>query len=156
MKVILLEDVKNLGPKGAVVEVSDGYARNYLLPRRLAVEATPGRLKELEMLKASQDRRRREEEARARELAARLDGLELTIAVRAGEGGRLFGAVGTKDIAAALSGQHGLEVDKKKILLKDPIKQLGDYQVAIKLHPAVQARIKVSVVAQDAGGERSN
>lgn len=154
MKVILLEDVKNLGPKGAVVEVSDGYARNYLLPRRLAVEATPGRLKELETRRASEDRRRREEETRARELAAKLEGLELTIAVRAGEGGRLFGAVGTKDIAAALSSQHGLEVDKKKILLEDPIKQLGDYLVTVKLHPAVQARIRVSVVPHVAGSER--
>lgn len=148
MKVILLEDVKNLGPKGAVVEVSDGYARNYLLPRRLAVEATPGRMKELAQQKANEMKKRQEAEARAKELAAKLEGLVVSVAVKAGEGGKLFGAVSTKDIAEALERQHQIAVDKKKILLKEPIKQLGEYPVVIKLHPAVQAQVRVAVEAE--------
>ncbi len=146
MKVILLEDVKNLGPRGAVVNVSDGYARNFLIPRRLAVEASPGKMKELAQQKAVEARKKEEAEARARDLAARLDGITVEVKAKVGEGGRLFGAVNSKDIAEALERQHQIAVDKKKILLKEPIKQLGEQTLVVKLHPSVQAQVKVAVV----------
>ncbi|MDK2888613.1 MAG: large subunit ribosomal protein [Thermoanaerobacter sp.] len=149
MKVILLEDVKNLGTRGSVVNVSDGYARNYLLPRRLAVEATPARMKELAQRKAIEDRKREEAEAQARELAARLNGLTVQVKVKVGEGGRLFGAINTRDIAENLEQQHNITVDKKKIMLKEPIKQLGEQVLVVKLHPNVQAQIRVAVVPED-------
>ncbi|MGB9825699.1 MAG: 50S ribosomal protein L9 [Desulfofundulus sp.] len=149
MKVILLEDVKNLGSRGSVVNVSDGYARNFLIPRGLAVEATPGKMKELAQQKAVEARKRQEAEARARDLAARLDGLTVQIKARVGEGGRLFGAVSSKDIAEALEQQYWVTIDKKKILLKEPIRQLGEQTLVIKLHPSVQAQVKVAVLPQE-------
>ncbi|MGB9803209.1 50S ribosomal protein L9 [Desulfofundulus sp.] len=149
MKVILLEDVKNLGSRGSVVNVSDGYARNFLIPRGLAVEATPGKMKELAQQKAVEARKRQEAEARARDLAARLDGLTVQIKARVGEGGRLFGAVSSKDIAEALEQQYRVTIDKKKILLKEPIRQLGEQTLVIKLHPSVQAQVKVAVLPQE-------
>lgn len=148
MKVILLEDVKNLGQKGAVVDVSDGYARNFLLPRRLAVEASPGRMKDLAQQQAVAARKKKEAEARARELAERLEGLTIRISAKVGEGGKLFGAVGNKDVADALQQQYQIHVDRKKVVLKEPIKHLGEHSLVVKLHPQVNARIKVVVIPE--------
>lgn len=145
MKVILLQDVKGHGKKGAVVEVSDGYARNYLLPRQLAVEATPGRLKEHAQQQAARQNRRERELAAARELAARLSALRLNISARVGEGGKLFGAISNKDIAEALEKQQGITIDKKKIVLKEPVKSTGEYTVTVKLYPEVQADLRIQV-----------
>lgn len=148
MKVILLEDVKSLGQKGDVVNVSDGYARNFLIPRQKAVEASAGKIKELSQLKLAQVKKKQAEETTARELGARLEGLMVRITSRVGEGGKLFGAVSSKDVADALFKQHKLKVDKKKIVLKEPIKQLGVHPLVIKLHPAVQATVNVNVVGE--------
>jgi len=148
MKVILLDDVKNVGKKGDVINVSDGYARNYLLPRRLAAEASAGKMKELSQQKAAQARKKQEEETLARELAARLDGLTVQVKGKVGEGGRLFGAVSSRDIAEAIYEQFSVKVDKKKIVLKEPIKQIGVHQLLIKLHPAVQAKINVNLTGE--------
>jgi|AGTN01.1.fsa_nt_gi ribosomal protein L9 len=149
MKVILLQDVKGQGKKDQTVNVSDGYARNFLIPRGLAVEATEVKLKELARQKAYEDKKKQLEEESARELARKLSGLTVKVAGRSGEGGKLFGAVGNKDIAEALEKQHGLGVDKKKIILKEPFKTLGVFPVTVKLHSAVQAEIQVAVVAEN-------
>jgi large subunit ribosomal protein L9 len=148
MKVILLQDVKGQGKKDQVVNVSDGYARNYLIPRGLAVEATEGKVRELARQTAHADKKKKQEEDAAREVAARLGGLTVKVGGKAGEGGKLFGAVGNKDIAEALEKQHGFIVDKKKILLKEPLKNIGVFPVTVKLHPVAQAEIQVAVVAE--------
>lgn len=149
MQVILLQDVKKLGSKGDVVNVAEGYARNFLFPRGLAAEATKGKMKELDrqkQLKAEQKKRAEEE---ARSLGARMAGIKVLMPAKVGDAGRLFGAISSKDIAEALQKQHGLAVDKKKILLDAPIKTLGEHGVSIKLHPAVQVDIVVEVAAAD-------
>ncbi len=145
MKVILLSEVKNLGKAGEVKEVSDGYARNFLLPRGLAVEATPMKLKELKEKSERKERKLEREEERARALKERIDGRELALKVKAGEGGRLFGTVTAKDISDNLQQQYGVSVDKKKIEIPEPIKHLGEYRVKIKLFPSVSADVKVIV-----------
>ncbi len=151
MKVILMADVKNLGKKGDLVQVADGYARNYLLPRGLALVATEGKVKQLAQQQAGAARRKMKEEEKSRELAARLDGLTVRIYGKAGEGGRLFGSVNNKDIAEALQNEHGIEVDKRKIVLKEPIKQLGTYPVQVRLYPQVEAYLTVQVLAGQTG-----
>lgn len=148
MQLILLADVKKLGKKGDVIKVAEGYARNFLIPKGLAVEATGGKLKNLEMQKQAISVQKKREEDKARELGSRIEGLKIIISTRVGEAGKLFGAIGNKDIAEALQKNHGLVVDKKKIILKNPIKALGEYPVVIKLHPAVQAQITVNVIAE--------
>lgn len=148
MKVVLLQDVKGQGKKGQVVNVSDGYARNFLIPRGLAVEATEGKLKELAQQKATADRRKQREEDDAKSLAAKIEGQTVNIKAKVGEGGRLFGAVSNKDVAEALEKQLGFSVDKKKVLLKEPIKSLGVFTVSLKFHPAVQADVQVAVLAE--------
>jgi large subunit ribosomal protein L9 len=145
MKVILLQDVKGQGQKGDIISVAEGYARNFLIPRNLAVEASEAKLKEISLQKTAQDKKRRKEEDEARAMAASLEGAGVIIRNRVGEGGKLFGAVSNKDIAECLARQHGLDLDKKKITLKEPIKTLGDHPVTIKLHPAVQVTINVRV-----------
>lgn len=145
MKVILLQDVKKLGHKGDVVNVADGHARNYLLPRGLAVEATEARMQELKKQQRKESEKRAQEEKEARELAAKLEKVKVNIAVKVGGAGKLFGAVSSKDIADALQASHGLKLDKKKIVLKEPIKTLGTHPVTIKLHPKVQAKLDVRV-----------
>ncbi|MCL6447236.1 MAG: 50S ribosomal protein L9 [Armatimonadetes bacterium] len=147
MKVILMADVKNLGKKGDLVQVADGYARNYLLPRGLALVATEDKVKQLARQRDGAARRKMKEEERSRELAARLDGLTVRVYGKAGERGRLFGSVNNKDIAEALQKEHGIEVDKRKIILKEPIKQLGTYPVQVRLYPQVEARLTVQVLA---------
>jgi len=148
MRVILLKDVPCQGKRGDIINVAEGYARNYLIPRGLASEASEGKLKELaERRKASalkEEKLRKE----AVELAARLENLTVVIRTKAGEGGRLFGSVNNKDVADALADQHKITLDKKKIVVKEPIKQVGTYSVLAKIYPSVQAEIKVEVVGE--------
>lgn len=148
MKVVLLQDVKDLGKKGELVNASDGYARNFLFPRKLAVEATTGRLKEIEDKKAAEKNRKEKELAAAKELAEKLSKLEVLFKTKAGENGKLFGSITGKDVAEAIKAQHKIEVDKKKIVLHDAIKALGTYQVEIKVYPEVSAKISVKVIEQ--------
>ena len=145
MKVVLLQDVKALGKKGDVAEVSEGYARNFLLTKKYAVEATPANLNTLKLQKANADRIAAEQLAEAKDIAAKLENVTVTVAIKAGENGKTFGSVSSKEIALELEKQ-GLEVDKKKIVLPDPIKEFGKYEVKVKLHKDVQANVKVNVV----------
>ncbi len=144
MKVILQKDVPKLGQQGEVKEVSDGYGRNYLLPRGYAVEASAGRIKELEMLEAKKSRRAEKERSEADALASNLEGKVFTVKATAGEGGRLFGSVTTLDIAKAME-EAGIIVDRRKITIGDPIKSLGRHTVEVKFHSQVSASIVVNV-----------
>lgn len=148
MKVLLTSDVKGAGKKGEVINVSEGYARNFLLPKGVAVEATEKNLKELARLKAGEDKKKAEELAQAQNMKEKLDKIELNIKVKAGEGGRLFGAITAKDIGETLEKLHGLNIDKRKIEIGAPIKTLGEHLVHIKLHPQVAAEIKVQIAAE--------
>ncbi len=145
MKVILLEDVKSLGKKGEIVNVSDGYARNFILKTKKGVEANSANLNTLKLQKANDEKIAKEIYENAKELGAKLSSAPVTIKIKAGEGGKLFGAIASKEIAAALKDQHGLEVDKKKIVLEDPIKELGTHTVKVKLHKDVTAQLTVNV-----------
>lgn len=145
MKVILLEDVKSLGKKGEIVQVNDGYARNYILPKKLGVEATGKNMNDLKLQKNNEKKVATEHLAAAKELARKLQEGQVKLAIRMGEGGRAFGSVSSKEIAQAVSDQLSLTVDKKKIQLKDPVKTLGTHEVDIKLHPEVTAKVKVVI-----------
>lgn len=147
MKVILKKDVKSLGKKGQVCEVSDGYARNFLFPRELAVEATTGNLNDLASKKANEQRKKEKEKQEAQELAAKLNSITLEVITKTGEGGRLFGSVTNKEIAEALKAKYKIDIDKRKIELKEPIKALGTFNVQVKLHPEVSAQFQVQVKA---------
>lgn len=148
MKVILLQDVKSLGKKGEIVNVSDGYARNFVLPRKLGVEANSSNMNDLKLQKANADKVAQEQLEKAKELAVQLETKEVVLAMKAGEGGRAFGSVSSKEIAAAAKSQCGLEIDKKKIQLPEAIKALGVYEVNIKLHSKVTGKLKVKVVEE--------
>jgi large subunit ribosomal protein L9 len=145
MKVILLKDVAKLGKKGDVIEVAEGYGRNYLIPRNLASEASQGKLNELAELKKAENRKKQQQEQEAKELATTIEKTTVNIQVKVGEGGKLFGAISNKDIADNLKKQHNINIDKKKINLKSPIKSLGQYTVTLKLHPKVQSDLKVVI-----------
>lgn len=145
MEVILREDIETLGKAGAVVRVKPGYARNYLLPRGLAYEATEGNKKRIAAENRAREARRAEDRAQAAALAARLEALSLTIAAKAGEGDRLFGSVTSQDIAAALE-RAGEPVDKRRIALSAPIKTLGEHRVPVRLHADVEATVRLTVV----------
>ncbi len=145
MKIILLQDEKKLGKKGDVIEASDGYARNYILPKKIGIEATPKNMNELKLQKASQDKRAQEQLEAARALAAQLEDKQIVVKIKGGEGGRTFGSVSSKEIATACQEQHGIEVDKKKIQLPESIKSFGSYEVPIKLHPQVTGKLAVKV-----------
>ena len=145
MKVILLQDVKSLGKKGEIVNVNDGYARNFILPKKLGVEATGKNLNDLKLQKNNEKKVAQENLDAAKKLAAELAEGKVELAIKVGEGGRAFGSVSSKEIAAAVKEQIGLDVDKKKIQLKEAIKSLGTHIVAVKLHPEVTAELKVSV-----------
>ncbi|WP_425059408.1 50S ribosomal protein L9 [Sporomusa carbonis] len=147
MKVILQQEVKKLGKKGDIVEVSEGYARNYLLPQKLAIPATANNVNNATLQKAAEERKKERMLDEAKLLAAQMSKITVTIPVKMGEGGRLFGSVTAKDIADALAAQHKIELDKRKIELKDAIKAVGTYPVGIKLHPEVSTRIQVTVTA---------
>ena len=147
MKVILQQEVKKLGKKGDIIEVSEGYARNYLLPQKLAVPATAGNINNAQQQKDAEIHKAKRQLDEAKLHAAQLSKLKVTLAVKIGEGGKLFGSVTSKDIADALSSQHKIEIDRRKIELKDTIKSLGTYPVTIKLHPEASAQIEVEVTA---------
>lgn len=144
MKVIFLKDVKGKGKKGEVKDVAEGYARNYLIPNGLAVEATKSNLKTLEAQKKSAQKKAEHELEEAKKLKEQIEKLTVEIKAKAGEGGRLFGAVSTKQIAEAL-GKLNIKVDKRKILLDEPIRSLGFTNVPVKIHPEVTATVKVHV-----------
>jgi len=146
MKVILVQDVKKVGAKGDVLDVAEGYARNFLFPRKLAVEATTGYMKDLEQKKKSEAGKKARIAEEARQLAARLGMLSIKIPTKVGEAGKLFGSITGKDIAEAVKNQHKIEIDRKKIELAAPIKTLGLHPVTVRLHPDVQAVIQVQVV----------
>lgn len=148
MKVILLEDVKSLGKKGEIVTVSDGYARNYVLPKKLGVEADSAHMNDLKLQKAHEDKVAREQLAAAQELAKTLETKEVIVKMKSGEGGKTFGSISSKEIAAAAKSQCGLELDKKKLQLPEAIKSLGVYDVVVKLHPNVTGKLKVKVVEE--------
>ena len=148
MVVILNRDIKGTGKAGDVVKVSDGYARNMLIPRGWATEATEGNVRSLEKQKAIADEKKAEEKAAAQAQAEKIRTLSVTITTKAGDGGRIFGSITSKDIADALKAQHKLTVDKKKIQLDSPIKQTGETEVAIKLYPEVTTTLKVVIAAE--------
>ena len=148
MKVILLQDVKSLGKKGQVVEVSDGYARNAIFPKKLGVEANSKNLNDLKLQNQHADKVAQENYEAALALAEQLKDQKITLKMKAGEGGRTFGSVSTKEIAAAAKEQLGLELDKKKMQLNDPIRSFGVTEVAIKLHPKVTGKFNVHVVEE--------
>lgn len=145
MKVILLQDVKSLGKKGEIVNVNDGYARNFILPKKLGVEATGKNLNDLKLQKNNEKKVAQENLDAAKKLAAELAEGKVELAIKVGEGGRAFGSVSSKEIVAAVKEQMNLEVDKKKIQLKEAIKSLGTHIVSVKLHPEVTAELKVVV-----------
>lgn len=147
MKVILLEDVKNAGKKGDVIEASDAYARNVLLRQKKAVEATSANMNTLKLKKANDAKIAAENLAAAKELAEKLEKASVTLRVKAGEGNRLFGSISSREIADAVKEQLGIEIDRKKIVLDNPIKSIGSMDVKVKLHPEVQAGLKVKVEA---------
>ena len=146
MDIVLLEDVKALGKKGQIVKVNDGYARNFILPKKLGLEATSKNLNDLKLQKANDARIAAEQLAAAKELGAKLDESTVTLSIKAGEGGRAFGSVSNKEISKAISDQLNLDIDKKKIVLNDPIKSIGSFEVPIKIHKEVTARLAVKVV----------
>lgn len=145
MKVILIKDVKNIGKAGAVLEVSDGYARNFLFPKGLGKEATDSNIRDLEKKKAEEASRKQSELAEAKALAEKIGELSVTINTKGGEGGRLFGSITSKDISDALQRQHSINVDKKKFVLDNPIKQAGQVTVDIKLYAEVTAKLNVEI-----------
>lgn len=145
MKVILLENVKSLGKKGEIVNVNDGYARNFILPKKLGVEATGKNLNDLKLQKNNEKKVAQENLDAAKELAAELSAGKVELAIKVGESGRTFGSVSSKEIAAAVKDQMQLDIDKKKIQLKESIKSLGTHIVTVKLHPEVSAELKVVV-----------
>jgi large subunit ribosomal protein L9 len=147
MKIILLDDVPKLGRRGEVRDVSDGYARNYLLPHKLALNATPGNLRNIETIKAAQEGRAVRMRSEAETQAQRIDGLIYAQSRSASDEGRLFGSVGKADIAAFLA-QNGLAIERRRIMLDEPIKSLGEYTVPVRLHGDVTATLKVNVARE--------
>ena len=139
MEVVLLEDVKALGKKGQIVKVNEGYARNFILPKKLGVEATPKNLNDLKLQKANA------EKMAAKELAAKLEAASVTLSIKAGANGKTFGSVSSKEIGKAIEDQIGLEIDKKKLVLPEPIKTFGTHEVPVKLHKDVVAKLAVKV-----------
>lgn len=150
MKVILLQDIAQQGKQGDLIAVADGYARNYLFPRKLAVEAHGGALKNLQLKKAQEERRAEKLLQDAETAAAQLNEKTVTLSVRAGENQRLYGRITSSDIAEAVEKSLSVKVDKRKIGLLDPIKALGEYEIPVKLHRDITVPLKVAVVAEAA------
>ncbi len=146
MEVILLEDVKALGKKGQIVKVNDGYARNFILKKKLGLEATPKNLNDLKLQKASEEKIAAEKLAEAQKLSDILKEQSITVSIKAGQGGRAFGSVSSKEIAQEITTQLGHDIDKKKIVLPEPIKTFGSHEVSIKLHKDVTATLIVKVI----------
>ena len=145
MKVILIEDVKSLGKKGQLVEVNDGYARNFILAKKLGLEATPKNLNDLKLKKANDEKVAKEIYEEAKAFGERLKEMAVNVTIKTGEGGKIFGSVSSKEIATACKEQHGIEIDKKKIQLPESLKNFGSYEVTVKLHPQVAAKLTVKV-----------
>ena len=145
MKVILLQDVKALGKKGQTVDVSDGYARNFILPKKLGVEANAENMNNLKLQKAHDDKVAKEQLEAAKELAKKIEELKVEVTIKSGKDGRTFGSVSSKEIATELKTQHGIEIDKKKIVLDEPIRSLGTSIVSVRLHREVTAKLNVHV-----------
>ncbi|MDE6750599.1 MAG: 50S ribosomal protein L9 [Lachnospiraceae bacterium] len=150
MKVILIQDVKSLGKKGEVVNVSDGYARNFILPKGLGLEADAKNLNDLKLQKANEAKKAQQLLEAAQELAKVLETKEVVLKMKSGKDGKAFGAVSSKEIASAAKQQCDLELDKKKIQLPESIKALGVYEVSVKLHPQVTGKLKVKVIEENA------
>ena len=148
MKIVLREDVEKLGRKGDICDVADGYARNFLVPRGLAMAATRGTVAQAESMRRNRTARDTREREGAEALAAKLAGARVEVAARAGEGGRLFGSVTNADVAEALLARTGVEIDRRRIALEEPIKELGESEVPIRLHADVEAVVTVVVVAE--------
>ena len=148
MKVILTQDVKALGKKGQVVDINDGYARNYVLPKKLGIEANGANLNDLKLKNANDEKVAKEQLEEVRAFAKIMDGEEVVVSIKAGEGGRTFGSVSTKEISQATHDQLGLELDKKKMQLKEAIKSFGVYEVPVKVHPKVTATLRVKVTEE--------
>ena len=148
MKIILLQDVKALGKKGEIVNVNDGYARNFILPKKLGLEATGKNLNDLKLQKANEEKVAQQILDEAKELGKKLEAGKVELAIKIGEGGRAFGSVSSKEVAVAVKEQMGFEIDKKKIQLKDALKTLGTHTVSVKLHPKVTAELKVIVTEE--------
>ena len=148
MKLILLEDVKGVGKKGDIVNKNDGYAINFLIPKKLAVEATNANLNDLELKKKSEAKRKKEELEEAQRPGAELNDKVVKVKVKAGENGKVFGSVTNKEIASALLEQTGIDIDKKKISFDDPIKMVGRRIVKVKLHPQVTVELTVEIAGE--------
>lgn len=148
MKLILQQEVKGLGKKDAIVEVSEGYARNFLLPKKLALPATDSTVKQIKDQQAAQARREQQAMDEARMLASQLSKVSVSIGVKTGEGGKLFGSVTGKDVADAIERQHGLTIDKRKVELKETVKSIGEYTATVRIHPDVSAQVSVNVVGE--------
>ncbi|MDD3613224.1 MAG: 50S ribosomal protein L9 [Eubacteriales bacterium] len=148
MKVILTKDVKGQGKKGDVVNVSDGYARNYLFPNKLAIEASNKNLNEVKAKKAADARRKEEELEQAKLLAKKISDVEVLVRAKSGDQGKLFGSITSKDIADAALKQHKLKIDRKKIVLTEPIKSLGSFSLEVKVYPDVSASLNVKVIEE--------
>ncbi|MCH5339666.1 MAG: 50S ribosomal protein L9 [Acetatifactor sp.] len=145
MKIILLQDEKKLGKKGDIIEASEGYARNYIIPKKIGVEATPKNMNDLKLQKANESKIAQEQLDAAKALAAEIESKQVTVKIKAGEGGKAFGSVSSKEIAAAYKEQHNIEIDKKKIQLPESLKSFGSYEVSVKLHPQVTGKLTVKV-----------
>jgi large subunit ribosomal protein L9 len=148
MKVILIQDVKKLGKVGDIKEVSDGYARNFLIPKGLAKEATTTLLKETQEKSVREEKKKDKEKEQAEAVKQKIDGKSITIKAKTGGGDKLFGAITVREVSDSIHQQLGLVVDKKKIDMAEPIKHLGEYQAKIKIYPSIQAEIKIIVAAQ--------
>ena len=148
MKIILLQDVKSLGKQGEIVDVSDGYARNFILPKKVGLEANSKNMNDLKLQKANEEKKAQELLEAAKELAKVLETKEVVVKMKSGEGGKTFGSISSKEIAAEAKKQCDLELDKKKIQLPEPIKALGAYEVTVKLHSKVSAKLKVKVIEE--------
>ena len=145
MKVILLEDIKGVGKKDQIINASDGYARNFLFAKNKALEATPNNLRQLEHKQKAEEAKKAKEYEKAKELGKKLDEISITVAVKTGNNGKLFGAVTNKEISAALKEQHNLDIDKKKIVINDTIRAVGERTVDVKLHSKVTAKLTVKI-----------
>ena len=148
MKIILLEDVKSVGKKGDLVEIKEGYARNFIIPRKLGVEATDANKNTLKLQKQNEEKIAKEQLEAAQALAADIGQMTVRMEIKGGEGGKTFGSVSSKEIAKAVADQYGKEIDKKKIQIDETIKAAGMYEVTVKLHPKVPAKLKVHVEAK--------
>lgn len=148
MRIVLRADVDNLGRKGDLVEVADGYARNFLVPRGLAMRATKGIAKQAEAMRRNREAREARDREEAQELAARLDGVRIEVKARAGEGGKLFGSVTNADVADAVRATTQVELDRRSIDLPEPVKELGAVEIPVRLHPDVAVDLQVEVVAE--------